>query len=479
MRRRLVIIALITLAVLLIAEALLYGLPQLIDGRFLYLGIPKLGGDLRFQDFVFLADYAQCEVDISNIYGNMDCSYTLYNLPSWIVWLLRTLGIGRTDASKLGSILSAIFIMFYSFYCYRLDVSASRILGKKGTITGLGIVLVCSYPFRLALERANLDLLIFILVGIAAIITASAMTLYLNADSVRNRLQTRERLLRLSGSLCLAAFLVDIAGLFKIYPFVLSILILLLTLKVLQIIYLDSVSRKYSRMMVFKSSLNPFILCCFQAIALYYFVLLVKPDLPMMRKFMPLGLKGDELFTGLISDIHGMFTSSVIETLAIKMLIIISTALIFMHVTRRAFRTRTDNRNADSAVNSADWFMAASSVFFGSIYSFNYFFSTPIVYRFIMAVPPLLAAVYFIYSPRSSTTSDRFIAHLLVTMLMLALFSSYYCGYRPYVPEYTFLVQSYIYTVFHPILAGVVVYSMAFSLKEFDIAFKRLRERFA
>lgn len=178
------------------------------DTLSLFPGIPRFG---LFKDLSIIFDNASsCPIPLDQLYKT-DCHINPTNIPLFLIAVARFFGLAQYDLFGFGFALDVITIFLFS--------TISRIL-----LTGWSSVLfvwACflSFPFQLALERANSDLLMLDLIVISVLVLG-----------IRNRV----------AGFIISIITLNIAFLSKIYPIVCMPVI------VFQLLY-GNLSRSYKR----------------------------------------------------------------------------------------------------------------------------------------------------------------------------------------------------------------------------------------
>jgi hypothetical protein len=106
---------------------------------------------------------ASCQVPLAMIYEK-SCYFNQTNIPRLFIAMARIAGLGKESTLSLGFGLGALAIAMI-FLAYLLSLRNYRLA------IGLAFALQL-YPFRLAIERGNIDLIILILLLLAAILAS-------------------------------------------------------------------------------------------------------------------------------------------------------------------------------------------------------------------------------------------------------------------------------------------------------------------
>jgi hypothetical protein len=106
---------------------------------------------------------ASCQVPLAMIYEK-SCYFNQTNIPRLFIFLARLAGLGKESTLYLGFGLGALAIAMV-FLAYVLCLKNYRLA------IGLAFALQL-YPFRLAIERGTIDLIILILMLLAAILAS-------------------------------------------------------------------------------------------------------------------------------------------------------------------------------------------------------------------------------------------------------------------------------------------------------------------
>ena len=129
------------------------------DTLSLFPGIPRFG---IFKDLSIVFDNASsCPIPLNELYKN-DCHINPTNIPLFLIAVARFFGLGQSDLFAFGLILDVATILLFS------TISRLLIAGWSSVV----FVWACflSFPFQLALERANSDLLMLDLVILSVLI---------------------------------------------------------------------------------------------------------------------------------------------------------------------------------------------------------------------------------------------------------------------------------------------------------------------
>ena len=221
-RARLSGLAFFAVLLLLAVEVVVYYLFPL--SGFSFSRLADLGPGKIFQDFVFLFDYGKdCATELADLYVNNECSITPYNLPLWIVRLVRALDLSSSEGKALGAALDLSFLLCVYLIYRRIAFVAQREYNSRSD-TWWGILmaaLMAGYPVRLALERSNLDLLVFILIGISCFASTSVLGKSNLAIALKNFLRIKDTSKRDHWLLAIliGSLPIGLASMLKLYSF--------------------------------------------------------------------------------------------------------------------------------------------------------------------------------------------------------------------------------------------------------------------
>ena len=434
-----------------------------------YAGLADLGPGKIFQDFVFLFDYGKnCTTALENIYTNSECSITPYNLPLWIIWMIRAARFSSSEGRAVGAALDLSFLYcIYLVYKKIIDVQEDVSHGYRDSWWGfLMAALIAGYPVRLALERANLDLFVFVSITISCFAAAYILRRY--RFSIRF-----QRLLGFKGSnasnlwlfaLLIASLPIGLSSVLKLYSFlalfVMSILSGYIVVSSFSKRALSAESRydetwQKGRQKAF-SLTTSLCLLCLQWIFFTICFRLVQSDLEQIRMRIPTTNGGGDLFTGLTSDIASSFTSGAIETITIKILLIGVSSTLFLAASRQWLQSSTKKAYSqllDGNRLSDNLTIPLLAVLFGFTISVNYLLSTPIVYRFIFSIPVIMIGCIQLESCKNEVSYKEPVSRCILLIQLSSLVTFWY-GYRPYYTNTVFIAESFVYTICHPLLIG-------------------------
>ena len=460
-------LALVAVLVLLLVEVFIYYLFPLAEIS--YTRLADLGPGKIFQDFVFLFDYGRdCKTALGDVYINNECSITPYNLPLWIVWLIRAVGFSSAEGKALGatldlSFLFLVYLVYRRISCVRQDIAHSY----RGDWWGLLMAaLVAGYPVRLALERANLDLFVFIMITISCFAAAFII----------GKRQFCIRWLRFLGlrvgnardkwilAILISSLPIGLASALKLYSF--------LALFVMSVVSSYIVVSAFSRKKMLAGNLNDgyklekkknisslrtsINLLCLQWGVFAVCFGVVQNNLEEIRMRIPSTNGGGDLFTGLTSDIASSFTSGAIETITIKTLLMAISLTLYLSASRQWLHSSTKkvySQMLDGNGLSEDLTSPMLAVLFGFTLSVNYLLSTPIIYRFIFSIPVVMIGCIQLASYNIDINNREAVSSCSL-LLELSSIVTFWYGYRPYHADTVFLAESFVYTVCHPLLIG-------------------------
>lgn len=434
-----------------------------------YVGLADLGPGKIFQDFVFLFDYGKdCTTTLGDIYINSECSITPYNLPLWIIWLIRAVRFSSAEGRAVGAALDLSFLYcIYLVYKKIIDVQEDVSHGYRDSWWGfLMAALIAGYPVRLALERANLDLFVFVSITISCF--AAAYVLKRDRFSVKF-----QRLLGFKESnasdqwllaILIASLPIGLSSALKLYSF--------LALFVMSVLSSSIVISSFSKRALSTESQydetwpekrqDAFSLrtsLCLLCLQWTFFTVcfgVVQSDLEQIRMRIPTTNSGGDLFTGLTSDIASSFTSGAIETITVKILLIAVSFTLFLAASRQWLQSSTKKAYSqllDGNRLSDNLTIPLLAVLFGFTISVNYLLSTPIVYRFIFSIPVIMIGCIQLESYKNEVSHKKPVSRCILLIQLSSLVTFWY-GYRPYYTNVVFIAESFIYTICHPLLIG-------------------------
>ena len=122
-----------------------------------------------FADLAMLTHSARCDGSLSDLFGgrvNCDPYGRLFTYPPMALWMFRFLGLSSASLGWVGVVLGAAVALLTGGFFFTLIPSAAV----------AGILLALTYlslPFQLALERANNDLILFLLLALLALALSS------------------------------------------------------------------------------------------------------------------------------------------------------------------------------------------------------------------------------------------------------------------------------------------------------------------
>lgn len=465
-RARLSRIVFFTVLLLLVIEVVVYYFFPL--SGFSFPRLADLGPGKIFQDFVFLFDYGKdCETELGSLYLDNECSITPYNLPLWIITLVRALKLSPSEGKALGAALDLSFLLCVYLIYRRIAFVAQREYNSRSD-TWWGILmaaLMAGYPVRLALERSNLDLLVFILIGISCFAATSVLRGSKFAIGLKNFLRIKE------GSksdhwvfaILIGSLPVGLASMLKLYGFLALFVVSALSTYIVisrlcpvlwpKDIIAESWQERKKALFSLRTSL------CLLCLQWTYFALcfgVVQGDLDQISTRIPTTNSGGDLFTGLTADISSSFTSGALETLTIKIVLIAVSFTLFMSASRRwlqASGRESWSYSLDSDLGGKYIAIPLLAVLFGFTASANYILSTPIVYRFIFLIPVITIGCIQLSSCKISSKEKDAIRKCSILIQLSSLVTFWY-GYRPYQVENVFIAESFVYTICHPLVIG-------------------------
>ena len=460
-------LALFAVLAILSAEVCLYYFFPLVGIS--YAGLADLGPGKIFQDFVFLFDYGKdCATTLGDIYINSECSITPYNLPLWIIWLIRAVRFSSSEGRAVGAALGLSFLnCIYLVYKKIIDLQEDVSHGCRDSWWGfLMAALIAGYPVRLALERANLDLFVFIMITISCF--AAAYILRKGRFSVKF-----QRLLGLKESnasaqwllaILIASLPIGLSSVLKLYSFLALFVMSVLSSSIVissfskralstESQYDETWPEKRQDAFSLRTSLC---LLCLQWTFFTVCFAVVQSDLEQIRMRIPTTNGGGDLFTGLTSDIASSFTSGAIETITVKILLIAVSSTLFISGSRQWLQSSTTKAYSqllDGNRLSDNLTIPLLAVLFGFTISVNYLFSTPIVYRFIFAIPVVMIGCIQLASNKNEVSCQEAVSRCILLMQLSSLVTFWY-GYRPYYTNTVFIAESFVYTICHPLVIG-------------------------
>lgn len=121
-----------------------------------------------FADLAMLTHSARCDGSLSDLFdGRVNCDPygRLFTYPPMALWMFSVLGLSSASLGWLGVALGAAVALLTGAFFFSLIPSAA-VAGSLVALTYL------SLPFQLALERANNDLIVFLLLALLALAMA-------------------------------------------------------------------------------------------------------------------------------------------------------------------------------------------------------------------------------------------------------------------------------------------------------------------
>ena len=118
---------------------------------------------------------ASCPIPLGLIYDR-GCYFNQTNIPRLFIGLARLLGLNKDSTIWAGFILGAMAIAAI-LWAYILYLNQWRLVLATGVALSL-------YPFRLALERGNIDLIILIILILAGVLAAARPPTILNTSLI-------------------------------------------------------------------------------------------------------------------------------------------------------------------------------------------------------------------------------------------------------------------------------------------------------
>ena len=361
------------LRVLAIYSPVIFVLIQILfdsDTLSLFPGIPRFG---LFKDLSIIFDNASsCPIPLDQLYKT-DCHINPTNIPLFLIAVARFFGLGQSDLFGFGLILDVVTIFLFS--------TLSRIL-----LTGWSSVVfvwACflSFPFQLALERANSDLLMLDLIVISVLFLG-----------IRNRV----------AGFVISVIALNIAVLSKIYPIVCMPVI------ALQLLF-SSLSKTYKRLLLLFLLLTTSISC-----------ILTFPALTHTKNSL-VDYSGGITYGVLVSPHPG---ENIIVLLSIKSLISLLTFLLsFKMFCSAASRTKGNYSDRDFLITSL-LALSGSSVFMAS-----YFLFVSVSYRlvFISLIIPFVmkTADFFCSSDNEFLSHQNLVSLFFIILAICAGYSGY------------------------------------------------------
>ena len=153
------------MGVLAIAELIFYAFKDRSTNFILGPAFNNVGRIDHFTDLqVVTLNGASCPMPLGTIYEK-GCYFNQTNIPRLFIGFARFLGIGKEHTLWLGVAIGA-FAIAAVLLAYALCLQQWRLV--MATACGLSL-----YPFRLALERGNIDLIILIILVFSGLIAAA------------------------------------------------------------------------------------------------------------------------------------------------------------------------------------------------------------------------------------------------------------------------------------------------------------------
>jgi len=141
-----------------------------VGSDFPYRDLPRAPASDRFFDLrIWTFNGYGCDIPIEEIALKKHCAIDsfMFNYPPYPLWLIRSLHIGRETHSLAGLFIGTISIcLFASFVSSILSEATQK--SVKTLISIASCICILSFPFRYALERGQIDLVVFsiVLVGV-------------------------------------------------------------------------------------------------------------------------------------------------------------------------------------------------------------------------------------------------------------------------------------------------------------------------
>ena len=369
------------------------------DRLSLFPGIPRFE---IFKDLSIVFDNAaSCPIPLSQLYQK-DCHINPTNIPLFLIAVARLFGLVESDLFTFGLILDVVTVFFLS--------TISRLLIPGWSSVVFVWVSFLSFPFQLALERANSDLLILDLVVISVFILG-----------IKDQL----------ASFTLSTITLNIALLSKIYPIV-----------CVPVVALQLFSSKLKK--------NPKrLLFLFLLLSTSISFAVTAPALTHTKNSL-VDYSGGITYGVLVSP-HP--EENIVILLLIKTLITLISVILtlkpFSYATARASQSSSNN----SVFTARLLAMSGASIFLAS-----YFLFVSVSYRLVflsLMVPFLIEIVSIFRSPEKSRISNEI---LTVLMFILLILIADYSGYiQPANSDSKQELDLFVNVIVLPSLAGLSV----------------------
>ena len=138
---------------------------------FPYRDLPRASSADRFFDLrIWTFNGFGCDIPIQEIALKHHCAIDSYmfNYPTYPLWVLRFLRIGSLHHWLVGLSIGTVAITLFTYFAYNLRKSV-KVNGSAYTLISASYCLcILSFPFRYALERGQIDVVVFsvLLIGI-------------------------------------------------------------------------------------------------------------------------------------------------------------------------------------------------------------------------------------------------------------------------------------------------------------------------
>ena len=340
------------------------------DRLSLFPGIPRFG---IFKDLSIVFDNAaSCPIPLGQLYQK-DCHINPTNIPLFLIAVARLFGLVQSDLFAFGLILDVVTVFLLS--------TISRLLIPGWSSVVFVWVSFLSFPFQLALERANSDLLILDLVLISVFVLG-----------IKNQFT----------SFVLSILTLNIALLSKIYP--------IFCIPVVALQLFSSNLKKISKRL----------LLSFLLLSTSISFAVTAPALTHTKNSL-VDYSGGITYGMLVSP-HP--EENIVILLLIKILItfisVILTLKPFSFATARALKRNSNN----SVFTSGLLAMSAASIFLAS-----YFLFVSVSYRlvFLSLIVPFLIEIFGVFRPHIKRIISNESLSILMFILLISMagFSGY------------------------------------------------------
>ena len=131
-----------------------------------YRDLPRAPASDRFFDLrIWTFNGYGCDIPIEEIALKEHCAIDSYmfNYPPYPLWLIRSLHIGRETHSLAGLFIGTIAIVLFTYFVVSIRSETTQ-RSIQSVISIASCICILSFPFRYALERGQIDLVVFSIV---------------------------------------------------------------------------------------------------------------------------------------------------------------------------------------------------------------------------------------------------------------------------------------------------------------------------